>query len=701
MLSKDRRNVTKGSWRWAVQVAEITAWGTAALVLGILHIAELSSDVYRVALAVTGLLGVWLLVFFRLLLRASTRQRWFGWAGVGMNIAFACGLYGLLRGEVPGIQLIFIPVIVATGLLGSLLEAMGSSLLAVAGYLAVSALTGGLPALVPGSLTSGVFVLCGSVAGLLARELRTHFRGEQKEHQLATAVRLRLLAVLDAIDEAIVFRDRYGVARVVNQRAGELFDLEPDAFLGSPVVELLRTVARQTEEPEEFMETFQQLLDDPEIELRANIEQILPARRKLRLYSAPAFDDDGSLVGRIDVFTDVTDSEAKAEEVERLYERARTTAESYQRALLPDSVPSLPRVSLVAHYVAAAGRRAVCGDFYDFVPLRDGRLAIVLGDVCGIGPRAANDAALTRYTLRSLAAQDSDAASLLATINRLVYVQSSSERFVRLLLGVIDPERAVLEYANAGHVAPVLYRAATGEVEWLAEGGLPIGLEDDTDYKSARIELDPGDMLVFYTDGLTEAPRHGRPFGQGRFTDMVSQYGVGSPGELVQALRRGVDAWVSDELRDDLAMVVCQIIPDATLEEPTRELVLPNEPMRVPEVRRFVAAFLADLRAPVEVSSEILLAVGEVAANAYRHGRRGEGRSEVRVRCSFDHSTVTITVADDGPGFDPALMEAADLPDRFASGGRGLYLIRELMDEVHVQTSPEGTTLTLRRELGR
>lgn len=700
MLSKDRRNVTKGSWRWAVQVAEITAWGTVALVLGILHIAELSSDVYRVALAVTGLLAVWLLVFFRLLQGASVRRPWFGWAGVVMNIAFACGLYGLLRGEVAGIQLIFIPVIVATGLLASLLEAVGSSVSAVAGYLAVSALTGGLPSLVPGALTSGVFVLCGSVAGLLARELRTHFRGEQKEHQLATAVRLRLLAVLDAIDEAIVFRDRHGVARVVNQRAGELFDLEPDAFLGSPVVELLRTVARQTEEPEEFMETFQQLLDDPEVELRANIEQILPERRKLRLYSAPAFDDDGSLVGRIDVFTDVTDSEAKAEEVERLYERARTTAESYQRALLPDSVPSLPRVSLVAHYVAAAGRRAVCGDFYDFVPLRDGRLAIVLGDVCGIGPRAANDAALTRYTLRSLAAQDSDAASLLATINRLVYVQSSSERFVRLLLGVIDPERAVLEYANAGHVAPVLYRAATGEVEWLAEGGLPIGLEDDTDYKSARIELDPGDMIVFYTDGLTEAPRYGRPFGQGRFTDMVAQYGVGSPGELVQALRRGVDAWVSDELRDDLAMVVCQIIPDATLEEPTRELVLPNEPMRVPEIRRFVGAFLADLRAPVEASSEILLAVGEVAANAYRHGRRRQGRSEVRVRCSFDHSTLTVTVADDGPGFDPSLMESADLPDRFASGGRGLYLIRELMDSVDVDTSAEGTTITMRRQIG-
>jgi len=701
MLSKDRRNVTKGSWRWAVQVAELTAWGTALLILGVLHIADLPTDIYRTGLVLTGLLALWLLVFFRILLSTKVSRIWFGWAGVGMNIAFACGFYALLRGEVPGIQLIFIPVVVATGLLGSLVEALGSSSLAVLGYLAVSVATGGLPSLVPGSLLSGVFMLCGSVAGLLARELRTHYRAEKKEHQLATAVRHRLLAVLDAVDEAIVFRDRHGVARVVNQRAGELFKLEPDAFLGSPVVELLRTVARQTEQPEEFMETFQELRDDPEAELRMKVEQIIPARRKLRLYSAPTFDDDGSLVGRIDVFTDVTESEERAEEVERLYERARTTAESYQRALLPDSVPTLPRLSLVAHYVAAAGRRAVCGDFYDFVPLPDGRFAIVLGDVCGIGPQAANDAALTRYTLRSLASQDSDAASLMTTINRIVYDQSSSERFVRLLLGVLDPERAVLEYANAGHVAPVLFRAATGDVEWLAEGGLPIGLEDDTDYKSARIELQPGDMLVFCTDGLTEAPRHGRPFGQGRFTDMVAQYGKGTPGELVQALRRGVDAWVSDELRDDLALVVCQVVPDATLEEPTRELVLPNEPMRVPEIRHFVAAFLADLRAPVEVSSEILLAVGEVAANAYRHGRKEEGRSEVRVRCHLDGSTVVITVADDGPGFDPALMEAADLPDRFASGGRGLYLIRELMDSVEVDTSPQGTALTLRREVAR
>ncbi len=699
MLPTDRHTVAKGSWRWAVHVAEATAWGAVVLVLGILHLADLASRTYRAGLVLAALLALWLVVFFRVLLVKVVDRAWFPWAGVGVTIAFACGFFALLRGEVAAIQLIFIPAILATGLLGSFVQAVAASAVAVLGFLAVAAGTGSLPGLVPAAMTSGIFMLTGSVAGLLARELRTHYRGEQKEHQLATAVRHRLLAVLDAVEEAIVFRDRYGTARVINQRAGELFEIEPDRFLGEPVVELLRTIARQSEEPEDFMETFQILRDEPDAAIRITLEQIIPARRKLRLYSAPAFDDDGTLVGRIDVFTDITDAAARADEVERLYEQSRQVAESYQRALLPDRIPKLPRMSLVAHYVAAAGTRAVCGDFYDFVTLRDGRMAIVLGDVCGIGPKAANDAALARYTLRSLAATESDPAALLRSINDLVHLQSSNERFVRILLGVLDPERAVLEYANAGHVPPVLFRSSRGEVEWLGEGGLPLGVEDGTDYKIARIELEPGDTLVFYTDGLTEAPRHGRPFGQGRFTDMVAEYGLGTPGELVQALRRSVDAWVSDDLRDDLALVVCQVVPDAILEEPTRELVLPNEPISVPAIRAFVGGFLADVRAPVEISGEILIAAGEAAANAHRHGKRDEGRSEIRVRCSFDRSSVSITVADDGPGFDRSRLASAGLPDRFAGGGRGLYLMRELMDEVDVESSSAGTTITMTSRL--
>ena len=710
-MSKDRDSVARGSWRWAAHVAELMAWATVALIFAALHTEGVDPDTYRQTLFVVAGLGVWLIVFFHFLLFRQGATRWIAWTGVIVHSAFATGIFWLLRGDVPSAQLIFVPVILATGLVGGLTEALVASMLAVAGFLLVAFGVGPQPEPIPAAANAAIYLLSGTVAGLLARELRTHYRGEQREQRAASTVRHRLFAVLDSIDEGIVYRDRQGMVRVINHRGGEIFGIEADDYVGGPVIELLRTIARQTEDPEDFLEQFQNIRDEPTVELRMDVDQLIPQRRRLSLYSRPMFDDDGALVGRIDVFADITENVRRAAEVERLLEQARRTAENYQRGLLPESIPSLPRLSIVAHYVPAAGRRAICGDFYDFIHLADGKLALVLGDVVGIGPKAATDAALTRYTLRSLALNENDPAALLEAMNTHLLPQMGADRFVRLLVAVIDPERALLTYSNAGHVPPVLYRAKSGDVDWLEEGGVVLGVEKNATFKAGHLELDPGDMLVMYTDGVTEASRDGRPYGQGKFKDLIELYGVGTPGELAQALRRSVEAWVATdpdkpvpegtigELRDDIAILAVQVALDRTLGEPSRELVLPNEPSRVSEVRAFVGSFLADLRAPVDVSTEILLAVGEAAANANRHGHRADGRGEVRVYCALEGPSVTITIADDGGGFDPDQMDATVLPDRFASGGRGLFLMRELMDEVEFESTDTGTTVTMYRKI--
>jgi serine phosphatase RsbU (regulator of sigma subunit)/anti-sigma regulatory factor (Ser/Thr protein kinase)/PAS domain-containing protein len=698
--AKKRKAITKGSLGWAVRVAEATAWATALLVVLLLHTDELPEDTYRWGLIASGALGFWLLVQFRLLIRRGAAPRSVLWFCLAANLGFAGWISGILGHDIAATHLLFVPVIVAAGLLGRVLESFLTPMVALGGYYLVRELIGDPPPPPSLALAGGVFLLAGIVAGLIARQLREHYRAEMKEHRLATAVRYRLMSVLDAVDEAIVFADNSGVVRVVNRRAGDIFEISPDEHLGLLHVNLLRVLARKTEDPEDFMELFQELRDEPEKELRVEIEQIIPARRRLRLFSSPALDETGALVGRIDVYTDITEGVRRAEEIGRLYEEARRTAESYQRSLLPDTPPMLPRVSFVAHYVPAAGRRAVCGDFYDFVPLSDGRQAVMLGDVVGIGPKAVADGALTRYTLKSFAGEFSDPGSLVERINPHITAQLSGERFVRLFFGVLDPERAVFEYASAGHVPPVVYHCKTGEVEWLGEGGLPLGVNEDESYKVGRIELQPGDMLVLYTDGVTEAPRNGRPFGQGKFLDLVEEYGVGTPGEMSQAIRRAVDSWVEGgELRDDLAIIVCQVVPDSVFDEPTRELVLPNETSRLSDLRAFVASFLADVRAPVEVSSEIILASSEAAANAVRHGRRTDGRSEIRIRLALEGRKVKVTIVDDGPGFSVPDLGDHSLPDRFASGGRGLFLIRELMDEVAITPSREGTTVAMARRL--
>ena len=694
--------IPRGSWGWAVRVAELVAWSGASLLLILLFVADLSDTSRGVGLMGVGVLVVWLGMLFHVLVPRFGARGWLLWVAVVVDMGLATGFYALLRDDIASLELLFIPAIVAVGLLGRLRGAILAPILAMAGYVGVTELAG--EGLDPESITlaAGVFVLSGGVAGVLARELRLHYRAEREEHRLATAVRYRLMAVLDAVDEAIVFSDRAGIVRVVNRRAGEVFEIDPDQHLGLPLVQLQRSLARSTEDPEGYMEMFQQLRDDPEIEIRSEVEQILPELRRLRLYSGPALDEAGLLVGRIDVYTDVTATVRRAAEIQGLYEQARTTAESYQRSLLPTSAPALPRHSFVTHYVPAAGRRAVCGDFYDFVPLSDGRVAVVLADMCGIGPDAVSDAALTRYTLKSLVVDHPDPDKLLERMNTFFARDMSPDRFVRIFVGILDPERAVLEYANAGHVPPALYRASTGDVEWLDERGIPLAVDPDAVFGLGRVELEPGDMFVLYTDGVTEAPRNGKPFGQKRFIDVIERYGAGTPGELTQAIRRGVDAWVGDgELRDDIAMLVCQVVPDATLGEPSRELVLPNEPSRLSEVRAFIGTFLADIRTPVDVATEIELAAGEAAGNACRHARRPDGWSEIRIQCSLEGSKVTIAVADDGPGFDPTEVAARGLPDRFAAGGRGLYLMGELMDDVRWKISPEGTTVTMTRDISK
>jgi serine phosphatase RsbU (regulator of sigma subunit)/anti-sigma regulatory factor (Ser/Thr protein kinase) len=505
--------------------------------------------------------------------------------------------------------------------------------------------------------------------------------------------------ILDALDEAIVFSDATGVVKQINRRALEIFEIEAKDFLDGPRVALARTIALQTEDPEGFMETLQQLRADPSLELRFEIEQVLPARRNLRVYSGPAATSAGDL-GRVDVFADISLAVRRAAQIERLYEQARAAAESYRGGLLPEGIPPLPRFNLVAHYIPAADGQAVCGDFYDFVPMAEGKMGLVIGDVCGVGPRAANDSALARHSLRYLATEEPDPGKLLARVGKQIRGDIGNERFVRLAFVVLDPERATLQYSTAGQVPPILYRAKTKTVEWLEGQGLPLAIEADPHYDTISEKLDPGDMLILYTDGVTEAARYGRPFGQRKLAQLVNQYGVGTPGEFIQALRRAVGAWVSGgELRDDVALVVSQVVPDTAVDEPTRELVLPNEPARIRDVRRFVGSFLADVRAPVDTSADILLAVSEAAANASRYGRRSESWSELRIQCRLERPDVVVSVTDEGSGFDPNSFEVARMPDPFASGGRGLFLMQQLMDEVNATTSDEGTTVTLRRRV--
>lgn len=129
------------------------------------------------------------------------------------------------------------------------------------------------------------------------------------------------------------------------------------------------------------------------------------------------------------------------------------------------------------------------------------------------------------------------------------------------------------------------------------------------------------------------------------------------------------------------------------------EFVAQNEPACVPVLRRHVRDFLASLRVDPSTTYDILLATDEAAANAVAHGRSEGGNGIVRLRCSTDRDCVVVAISDEGQGFDPAEVEMHRLPSLTSQGGRGLFLVRELMDEVQIDASGPGTVIEMKRQV--
>ena len=138
-----------------------------------------------------------------------------------------------------------------------------------------------------------------------------------------------------------------------------------------------------------------------------------------------------------------------------------------------------------------------------------------------------------------------------------------------------------------------------------------------------------------------------------------------------------------------------------TMSEAEKQIALsiPNEPSRIPEARHFVHSFLMDVETSNRDVFEILLAVEEAATNALRHSHRLPGEGTIRVICEYAPARFTVRVSDDGPGFDYDPAHYREMPDPLAAGGRGLFLMHRLMDEVDVRSTPEGTAVTMTRQL--
>ncbi|OKI57754.1 PP2C family protein-serine/threonine phosphatase [Streptomyces sp. MJM1172] len=255
-----------------------------------------------------------------------------------------------------------------------------------------------------------------------------------------------------------------------------------------------------------------------------------------------------------------------AEEAHRQAEADRARLQdalaALQSSLLPDTLPPIPGMEAAAHYRTASSDR-LGGDFYDVFPIDATRFAFFLGDVCGKGPQAAAVTSLTRYTLRAAALHDPDPVSALSTLNRVLHERYSGgdPRYCTAIFGTLEPDpgtgQVTIRLASGGH-PPALVLRADGTADFLTTpGGLLIGILPNAPFAPATTTLGPGDTLLLYTDGLTEARTgEGRSalYGDEALRAFAADHAGRPPSAVMEALTGLLDGF-GDGLDDDTALL--------------------------------------------------------------------------------------------------------------------------------------------------
>ncbi len=401
-------------------------------------------------------------------------------------------------------------------------------------------------------------------------------------------------------------------------------------------------------------------------------------------------------------------------------------ARRLQMEMLPLAPPEIPGLKIAARSIPAT---EVGGDFYDFIPLAERKIAILIGDVSGKGVSGAMVMSAALSALRHAAEEQPLPHEILQSANRRLVRDLNRNMFVAVFCGIIDLELGRLTYANAGQTLPLLLR--NGEAHYLpapaAGDMLPLGVQAKICYGHHQIKLQPGDLLVFYTDGIVDMMNDAHePYSFERLCQAVQNYAPHAAlPEVLNLLVADAERFAGAKNRiDDLTLVAAKFegVPPTEQQRPARtrsrffedfhraaareiQLQIPAQ-CGYEKLVMDAAAALAEWAgfSPGRIA-DLRTAVSEACLNAIEHGNRLQPGENVEVVMKPDDTGLLIQISDRGAGFAAGSQPAPDLAKKItgaeAPRGMGLFLIEQLADQVEHTLSPHGHVTTLRFHVQR
>jgi serine phosphatase RsbU (regulator of sigma subunit)/anti-sigma regulatory factor (Ser/Thr protein kinase)/HPt (histidine-containing phosphotransfer) domain-containing protein len=402
-------------------------------------------------------------------------------------------------------------------------------------------------------------------------------------------------------------------------------------------------------------------------------------------------------------------AKAYQDAVRELLESELRVAREIQRGLVPRDFAALGMGGTVDCFACLEPARAVGGDLYDVFRLDGRRLCLVVGDVSGKGIPAALFMVITLTLIRSLARLSGRPDDILAKVNEALAADNPSSMFVTLFCAVLEQDTGRLTCASGGHLSPLLVRPGEAPRQALPSEGTLVGVLPGLAYPSTELILAPGDLLVAFTDGVTEARnQEGALFGEARLRALLASAREGTPSEAVEAILAGVREFAGpSEQADDIAILAVRYAgPTATSGPPPADLALELR-ATLEELGRAAAAVRAHCEArgvARDPTDDLLLGLDEVVANIVKHGYRGDPGGSITLRLRIERDAMTLEIRDQAPAFNPLETAPPDLDvslDDRPAGGLGLYLARSVVDGMEYERVGGENRLRLIRSLVR
>jgi PAS domain S-box-containing protein len=425
-------------------------------------------------------------------------------------------------------------------------------------------------------------------------------------------------------------------------------------------------------------------------------------------YQVKAFNfPNGDRAGLMGILTDITELKTLERQLEQANQRMMEElnfARDIQMGMLPLLFPAFPDRSEVHLDALLEPAREVGGDFYDFYFQDENRLCLIVADVSGKGAPAALYMAVSKTLIKSRATHDFDPSSILTQVNGELAENNTTSTFVTIFLAILDVSNGELVYCNAGHNPPYIKRNS-GRLEQLEELHGPIlGVIPDLTYTKDRTILAPGDILVMYTDGVTESMNErDEEYTDQRLADLLSDSDAQIPNELTLEILEDVRGHQGDaEQSDDITLLAAQyhgLSPDVGGH---LEVRIKNQMPDIDVVEERFHAFSTRNSIPETDRQTMNMVMDDLLNNVISYAYPQGGDHVILVDMTLKGSRLVLMIEDDGIPFNPFQVEEPDVEltvEERGIGGLGIHLVRETMDEYHYQRRANKNIVILVKEL--